>query len=862
MAGNFNPDEKLIKRPQDDVPLTRYEVDEWIKCASDFYYFCENYVYVQGENGRTLFTPRDYQHRVIDTAMNNTKTISLVGRQAGKRLALDTIVPTPDGYTTIGDISVEDVIIGQDGKPTTVVFLSPIEEHPDAYELEFSTGEVVKADAEHLWTVNHRTGSGIRKKTLTTQDMVDAGLYKTNTNNECKFTIDTADAVVGEHTSLPIDPYVFGYWLGDGSSRCSYIHIGIAGDVDSLSSYCDEHGIEYSILPLFRNDTVVRFRVHGLTTQLRQLGVLQNKHIPIQYLRASKEQRIALLQGLMDSDGHVNKRGGFEITLKQKVLIDAVHELISSLGTQVHLPKERKIFTYNKEGCVYYRLHGKVCLSEYSMVRLRRKAKNLQKEPHRTRKRSTKIRQIVDIRKTDPVPMRCLQVDNKDHLFCVTRSHIPTHNTISFCAYALWRMTFTADYQVGISSFQNVNVLDFCQRISFAYQTLPFFLKEPCTKFSQFSISFSNGSSVYGQVTSERFGRGKSLSLILLDELAFVDAKISNELMGSLLGTLSANGENSQAELHIISTPNGTQGAFYEIWSSALLGESMFVPVTVEYEEVPGRGPDENGIDHFYETTMKSGISRDRFDQEFRCVFISSSGTLVNSRFLESIKASSVLREVGDVKLFIENFNNRKVAIACDPAEGVGEDYSAIQIFDIDTFEQLGEYTNNMVNQSQLVNQLAMIVKLCYSEGATDVFYCYESNGIGSAIGILIDGIEDETFLNATMISDVTRMLKGKTGMATTARSKKAACGQFKDLVEMDKITIRSQRLINELKTFVKKGASFEAQPGNNDDTVSACLLFTRMLNELRNYEESVDDVISSVDLTGNDNDDFSDIYF
>lgn len=432
--------------------------------------------------------------------------------------------------------------------------------------------------------------------------------------------------------------------------------------------------------------------------------------------------------------------------------------------------------------------------------------------------------------------------------------------TVLFAAYILWKMIFIEDFQAAISSYKNINVLDFISRIGFGYQCLPWWLKVPCVKFNQFSIAFNNGSSVYGQVTNETFGRGKSLNLVVLDELAFVDAKISNILMGSLMGSLSANGEHSQTELHVISTPNGTQGAFYEIWSNAILGDSEFSPMKIEYEEVPGRGPDENGVDKFQDKMLRAGMSRDVFDQEFRLFFISSSGTLINSRKLESIKASPVVREDGDLEIFVDSFKGRKIGITCDPAEGISEDYSCMQFFDIETFEQVAEYKNNMVNHTQLVKHLIRYVKMIRAEGAIELYFCYESNGIGAGLSVLLENINDPDFNEVMIISDQTRISKGKTGMVTTNKSKLEACGKFKDLVETDKLYLKSQRLLNELKTFVKKGASFAAESGNHDDLVSGCLLFVRMLDELRNYDEGVDDVVSTISLDTEE--DFSDIFF
>ena len=254
-------------------------------------------------------------------------------------------------------------------------------------------------------------------------------------------------------------------------------------------------------------------------------------------------------------------------------------------------------------------------------------------------------------------------------------------------------------------------------------------------------------------------------------------------------------------------------------------------------------------------------MTRDKFDQEFRCHFISSSGTLVNSRILESLEPTDAVKEFGDLRLFDSNLSGRKIAISLDPSEGVGEDSSCFQLFDILSFEQIGEYKNNMVNQTQLMIQLKNITRMLFSEGVEEIFFGYESNGIGSGVGVLLDKLmEDPEFSNVVVISDQARINKGRTGLHTSNKAKLDACGKFKDMVENNKIHLKSQRLLNELKTYVKTGSSFAAEPGNHDDLVSGCLLFVRMLDELRNYEEVVEDVISSISLE--DSDDCYEIYF
>lgn len=476
--------------------------------------------------------------------------------------------------------------------------------------------------------------------------------------------------------------------------------------------------------------------------------------------------------------------------------------------------------------------------------------------PYKTKVRTVDgIEYVTELIVTDQYDhMYDISVDSEEHTFY--SNGILSHNTTTFAADILHDIIFTEDYKVALSSYTNTNVLDFMERIQYVYEQLPWWLKPPCVVYNKFSIRFSNNSSVFGQVTQANFCRGKTVNRIILDELAFVDAKISEELMASLLPSISGSGENSTTRLNIISTPKGTIGAFYQIWSDAITNSNEFKPVEVKYEEIPGRTEE-------FERSMLKSMTRDKFDQEFRNMFISSSGTLVNSRLLEAIETEPPVADYGDFEIFVDSLSDRKIALALDPSEGIGEDDSAIQVFDIDTFEQVGEYANNMVNHSTLVTHIVRFIKYLYAHGAKEVYYGYESNGIGSGLGILFDNVNDPDFDKATMISDDARLNKGMTGMHTSGPSKKAACGQLKDMIEMNKITIRSQKLINQLKTFVKKGASFEAESGNKDDRVSACLVLTRMLHILRNYEDNVDDMVSevSLDLSGDDGD-WSDIFF
>lgn len=403
-------------------------------------------------------------------------------------------------------------------------------------------------------------------------------------------------------------------------------------------------------------------------------------------------------------------------------------------------------------------------------------------------------------------------------------------------------MIFTADYRIGITSYKNSAVLDFMDRIRYAYEALPWWLKPAVTVYNKFSLKFDNGSSVISEVTSENTFRGKSLLRIISDELAFSKPSVADAFIASLVPSLEAAGEASTTRFNVISTPNGTEGAFPSIWFNAVAGTNGFVPVEVLYEEIPGRTPE-------FETKMINKLGRDKFEQEFKNRFIGSGGTLVNSRIMEGIKTIEPLRQDGSMSYFVESFRDRKIAISCDVAEGINEDNHVMQIFDIDTFEQVAEFADNTMTQTMYFKEIVKTIKMLYKEGASEVFYTVENNGLGQGIMRLIENSQDNGLSAATLISDVNADgTNGKRlGMLTTGKSKLAGCMQLKDMIELGKLKINSKKLMTELKFFIRRGASFAAESGMKDDRVMACVVFCNMLPQLANYEESVDKAINEV---------------
>ncbi len=330
-----------------------------------------------------------------------TKNVLMfISRKNGKMLDLNTPIITPSGkYTTMGELKLGDFVMGPDGKPTKVTWLSPIKTPKNTYNVHFSNGEIITACGDHNWYVYERHSSK-KHKVLTTEELIESGIKLTNKNgySESQFAVPVTKALEFEEKELPIDPYILGLWLGDST--------------DDIQMY----------------DPVVE--------QLKDLNLLHNKHIPDIYLQASINQRLSLLQGLMDTDGCVlvNKKTKSihcEFDNKNPQIIEGVEYLLNSLG--IKYCKRIIHPTCNRKVCEAIRLTF-VSTKELPCFRLPRKYDKLP-ETHKN-KRHDYIT-ITDIVPTPPVPMRCITVDNESHCYLCGKKNVTTHNTALAAAIAL-----------------------------------------------------------------------------------------------------------------------------------------------------------------------------------------------------------------------------------------------------------------------------------------------------------------------------------------------------------------------------------------------------------------------------------------
>lgn len=587
----------LLKKAGTPHQYTPTELKEYVKCSKNPEYFIETYMkIVHVDRGLVPFDMYPFQRKIVKTIHNNRFTIAKLPRQSGKALALDTPINTPSGWTTMGQLSVGDVIYDAQGRETTVTFVTETMLNHPTYDIKFDTGEIIKADMDHLWEVRCSDWSG-SSKIMTTKQIDE--IHETKRDGGRPLYIDIVDnALDYPKADLPIDPWVLGFWLGDGSSNDAR-YTAHSTDNVFISEEILRCGHELSeIRKDKRHPETEQRNIKGLFRLLRLSGVLHNKHIPEKYIRSSVDQRIALIQGLMDSDGSVGKDGACEFYQKKKCIVDAFREVLFSLGIKNRL--RQRIISDE----IYYTVSFST--ARYDVFRLPRKLIRQQK----TQNHPKLSRHYIDsITKTESVPVRCIQVDNPDHLFLCGKSMIPTHNTTTVCGYFLHYILFNEDVNVAILANKGSLARDILGRLQLAYENLPTFLQQGIKVWNKGDLQLENGSKIVAASTSSSAIRGGTYNMILLDEFAFVPKHIADEFFSSVYPTISSG---KTTKIVIVSTPCG-MNHFYKLWVDSAAGKNEYMPIEVHWSDVPGR-------DEEWKKETIRNTSAEQFAQEFESV--------------------------------------------------------------------------------------------------------------------------------------------------------------------------------------------------------------------------------------------------
>ncbi len=353
----------------------------------------------------------------------------------GKALSLDTPLATPSGWTTMGDVEVGDQLIGADGRPVTVVAATEIMQGRPCYEVEFSDGEVITADAQHQWLTWTRAArrydrqlrGGVREiatpvpPAVVTTEQVAATVRCSSADARPNHAVALCEPLQLPDAELPIPPYALGCWLGDGHSAGARI----TAAEPELVMHLEASGLD--VLPQagrYLHRLAFPAERSSVEAVLRQLGVLGKKHIPASYLRASDRQRRELLAGLLDTDGSVTSTGSAQVAVTNHELAVGIRELVQSLGYRCSMTT-KAVRGRAPETSICYLINFTTTDSVFKLSRKQlAHKKRLRHDPQRTR-----WRYITAVRPVASVPVRCVQVDAADHLYLAGRNMVPTHNS-------------------------------------------------------------------------------------------------------------------------------------------------------------------------------------------------------------------------------------------------------------------------------------------------------------------------------------------------------------------------------------------------------------------------------------------------
>ena len=559
-------------------------------------YFALNYVkIVSVDEGLIPFRMYKFQKELVEKFHNNRFNIAKLPRQTGKALALDTPIPTPYGWTTMEKLKVGDEILSPKGNAVFVTMKTETMYNHDCYKFYFDNGDEIVADANHLWEVDSSywtTG----KKVLTSEQI--AKNYSNKFNNKRgkgvsgSYFIDVSEPInINSENNLDINPYLLGVWLGDGFSSDGRI-IAHKNDYEFYKTKFDiEHSVE-------RNNCC-RFKIKNLYHQLKKLNLIKNKHIPQHYLRSSYNNRLELLRGLMDTDGSLRRNSrSFEFYQKKYEIIEQFVELLSSLGIKSRI--RNKLIN----NCLYYTVSF---TTDKIVFNLPRKINLIDiKKPFRVQ---DKRHYIQKIEKVESVPVACIQVNSKDHLFLCGKTFIPTHNSTVVVSYLLHYALFNDNSNIGILANKASTARDLLGRLQTAYENLPKWLQQGVIAWNKGSMELENGSKIMAASTSASAVRGMSFNIIFLDEFAFVPNHIADDFFSSVYPTISSG---QKTKVIIISTPYG-MNHFYKLWVDAQNKRNNYVWTEVHWSEVPGRD------EKWKEETIKNTSER-QFTQEFECL--------------------------------------------------------------------------------------------------------------------------------------------------------------------------------------------------------------------------------------------------
>ena len=419
-------------------------------CRMDFRLFCETYFH----DSFSLKWSDDHLK-----CISKIEQCVLVGglfalampRGSGKALALDTPLPTPSGWTTMGDVRIGDTLFDDCGRQCRVVMKSEVFVGHDCYRVTFGDGESIVCDAGHLWQVEDIYG---RRNPYVRNTEWLSSRFSVGKRGfmECRFRVPMQMPLETENSvELPVSPYALGVWLGD-ANRESPLMAAFCGNENSWN------------------------------TQLSELRRIGDKHIPREYLRSDISSRMSLLYGILYAGGHVGRHGKAKVSIMHDSLAEDFSELLSSLGMKFSVAMQTFAPNGKERGQYHlfcFRLHDGTMRD---------------------------FRTIRSIERVASVPTQCVMVDSPSHMYLAGRRMVPTHNSSLSEAAAVWAMLYGHREFVCLVGATETAALEMLESIRTEIESnelLDADFPEVCYPISKLEgiVSRANGQTVHGERT-------------------------------------------------------------------------------------------------------------------------------------------------------------------------------------------------------------------------------------------------------------------------------------------------------------------------------------------------------------------------
>lgn len=408
-----------------------------------------------------------------------------------------------------------------------------------------------------------------------------------------------------------------------------------------------------------------------------------------------------------------------------------------------------------------------------------------------------------------------LYSDNRFSIAMQCRQSGKTQTTASFILHF---NNFTTAKTTAVLANKASQAREILSRVQMSYESLPKFLQQGVTVYNKGSMVFTNRSEIFCAASTSSSIRGKSCSLLYIDECAFIPRDL--EFYESVYPTV-ASGKESR--VIITSTPNGQRGLFYKLWTESEAGKNEFKRVKVIWSDVPGR-------DEKWKDQTICNTSYQQFLQEHLCTFRGSQNSLINGEDLEKQITQPIIDTIHGVNIYehpIKDTHPHQYLMTVDVSRGLGGDYSTFSVFDITSkpYKQVATYRNNRISPILFPSVIHSTANY-YNKALVLI----EINDIGEqTASIMFNEFEYENLL--TTVRDKNSYTIGFAadalyGVRTTTKVKSIGVSTLETMIHNDLIDIADGETITELSTFVPKRGSYEADAGCHDDMVMTLVLF------------------------------------